>query len=189
MNSARRSSPYGLLAGGPALLADLSSGAACGDPQAVAHGFTRRRGFGDRAGEQRSGQVVVAIGNGGGDLIARRPVELGRPSGAGTGAPADALEAHVDHARIRELVEVERRDGSRDVERAGGIVARHPPRRGDEKSVQVASQRLIQRGDARDPSVEIDAFIHDHILKEIILDARDGRLLLLEYSLLERLTS
>jgi len=123
------------------------------------------------------------------DLIARRPVELGRPSGAGTGAPADALEAHVDHTRIRELVEVERRDGSRDVERAGGIVARHPPRRGDEKSIQVASQRLIQRGDARDPSVEIDAFIHEHILKEIILDARDGCLLLLEYSFLERLTS
>ena len=158
------------LGGRAYVLADPAAGGMRDGSEAVTHRCTRAGRLGDRAREQRSGEVVVAIGYGRDHLVACGSVQLGRPSGTWPGASADPLERHLDDTGVRELVEVERRHRTRNPERRGGVVTSRPSGCVGEQSMELAAERLVQRGDGGDPAVEIRVRIHTTILKQSVLD-------------------
>ena len=83
----------------------------------------------------------------------RPPVQLGRPSRAGAGAPGAPPVDHVEQFLAHQPVEVERRSCARKLESLGGIVAADRLGLVHHIVVQLAAGRFVERGDRRDLSL------------------------------------
>src|SRR5581483_6508092 len=90
--------------------AELATRGVRGFAHAVADRPAASGGLGHGGGEHRSGEVVVAFGDRGGQLVARDAVQLGGTSGARSDAASRAFVPHVGDSCLDELVEVERGD-------------------------------------------------------------------------------
>lgn len=121
--------------------------------EAGVHRRTRGGGLGDGSGQQRAGQVIAAVGDGGGNVLARRFIQLRRSSGTRTIAPTGALEPDPQDARLDELVEVEGCNGPGEPDTLGRLVPGRPALAQRKEAVELAPQGLAERRDGGDPLI------------------------------------
>ena len=120
-------------------------------------GYDGRLPDGGRSAETTAALIVAAFAHG----------DVGRMAAAAR----RALERDLDDAGLDELVEVEGGHGAWDLQRHRGLVPGDPPVALGQEPVQVATQRLIQRGDAADAPLEVGCWLHHTaILKHRCVD-------------------
>ena len=81
---------------------------------------------------------------------------------------------HVDETCLGQALEVEHGDRPRDPERSGDVVATQPAPFVGEQLVDLAAQRLVQRGDVVDRVIEGCVAGHASILRHKEVDVRKG---------------
>jgi hypothetical protein len=124
-------------------------------PEGVEHRRAAPTGLGDRLGHEPTGELVLALRQGDGDVSGRTSVELGRSAGTRPAAAGEPSELDVEQPVVREPIEVELRLVERDVERSGRLVPGHRMVLGAHVEVEVAAQRVGQRADACRPFEEV----------------------------------
>ena len=97
-------------------------------------------------------------------------VELGRPTGTGTPAGAQALEAGLEETAVDQAVEVVRGQRAADSDRARRLVSADRAGLADHESVQAPSNVVAEAGDHRDLLVEVLRSFHTQSVKQTAVD-------------------
>jgi hypothetical protein len=91
------------------------------------------------------------MGDADGDLLARSPIELGRPAGAGPAPAGQPSELRGQQSLVDELVEVELRGVPWNLDPLSGLIAADGAGLARHEAVQRTPNRIGQRPDLGDP--------------------------------------
>ena len=106
------------------------------------------------------GQVVVTLRQHDRDLSVRAPVQLRRATRPRTAPSGQPPELGVQQPFLDQLVQVELRGVTGQLDARGGLVPTHRVRLRDDEEIQRATGRLGERADARDLRDEVIQPIH-----------------------------
>jgi hypothetical protein len=98
----------------------------------------------DGRNQQLSGQSIVSVRNGHNDLVGRTPVQLGRPSSAGTSSACAALEFGLQEPASSKSLQVKRRRPARNAESLGRLITTHGCSTLRDKIEQGSPQRITE---------------------------------------------